>query len=303
MPVQLPPISRRRFLAGSLAAGAGLLVSHRLAAAEKTVDPDRFVLLADTHVREHADREHSGVNPATQFAKAREEYLQLDPFPAATITAGDCVFLEGHPGDYATLVALTHPVREAGLPVHFALGNHDHCENFWTALPKHRPADPPPVVDKHVSVIESPHANWFLLDSLHRTNFTPGQIGEQQRTWLAAALDARADKPALIVAHHNPQPGDTAGSGLQDTDALFDVLEPRKHVQAYFYGHTHRWGVSKHRGIHLVNLPTLVWVFDKAQPRGWVDGRLTADGIALELHSLDAAHPKHGEKVRLDWRG
>jgi 3',5'-cyclic AMP phosphodiesterase CpdA len=302
MPIHFPPITRRRFLSGSLAAGAGVLFSHGLLAAERAIDPNRFVLLADTHVWEHTDREHAGVNPAIQFARARAEYLQLDPFPAAAIVAGDCVFIEGHAGDYAVLVEILQPVREAGLPVYFALGNHDHRENFWAAFPKQRPADPPPVVDKHVSVIESPHANWFLLDSLQRANFTPGRMGKEQLTWLAAALDARADKPALIVAHHNPQPGDTAGSGLQDTDALFDVLEPRKHVQGYFYGHSHRWSVSSHRGIHLVNLPTLVWLFDKTQPRGWVDAQLASDGIKLELHSLDPTHRKHGEKVRLAWR-
>jgi Icc protein len=302
MPIRLPPISRRRFLSGSLAAGAGLLLPHQVLAAERVADPHRFVLLADTHVWEHTDREHSGVNPAIQFAKAREEYLRLDPFPAAAMIAGDCAFVEGQAKDYAALVELVRPVREVGLPIHFALGNHDHRGNFWTAFPKQRPEDPPPVVDKHVSVIETPRANWFLLDSLQRTNHTPGRLGHAQLAWLARALDARADKPALVMAHHDPQPGDTAGSGLQDTDALFDVLEPRKHVQAYFYGHTHCWKVSSHRGIHLVNLPTLVWLFDKSQPRGWIDARVAEDGIALELHSLNRAHPKHGERVELRWR-
>ena len=56
------------------------------------------------------------------------------------------------------------------------------------------------------------------------------------------------------------------------------------------------------RGIHLVNLPTLVWLFDKSQPRGWVDAHVGTDAISLELHSLDPSHPKHGEKVELKWR-
>jgi Icc protein len=302
MPIRLPPISRRRFLSGSFAAGAGLLLPHPLLAARRVADPHRFVLLADTHVWEHTDREHSGVNPAIQFTKAREEYLRLDPFPAAAMIAGDCAFIEGQAKDYAALVALLRPVREVGLPIHFALGNHDHRGNFWTVFPQQRPGDPPPVVDKHVSVIETPRANWFLLDSLQRTNHTPGLLAKAQLAWLARALDARADKPALVMAHHDPQPGNATGSGLQDTDALFDVLEPRKHVQAYFYGHTHAWKVSRHGGIHLVNLPTLVWLFDKSQPRGWIDARVAKDGISLELHALDRAHPKHGERLELSWR-
>ena len=56
MPIQLPPISRRRFLAGSLAAGAGMLLPRRLLADDVPVDPNRFALLADTHVWEHRDR-------------------------------------------------------------------------------------------------------------------------------------------------------------------------------------------------------------------------------------------------------
>ena len=89
------------------------------------------------------------------------------------------------------MVELVQPVREVGLPIHFALGNHDHRENFWTAFPKQRPDDPPPVVDKHVSVIETPRANWFLLDSLQRTNYTPGRMGDEQLAWAGFCQTAR----------------------------------------------------------------------------------------------------------------
>jgi hypothetical protein len=47
-----------------------------------------------------------------------------------------------------------------------------------------------------VLVIESPKASWFLLDSLHATNVTPGELGAQQHDWLAHELDARSDKAA-----------------------------------------------------------------------------------------------------------
>ena len=72
MPIHLPPISRRRFLAGSLAAGAGLLLP-RSAAAEAKVDPNRWALLADTHVWERRDGAYRGVKPAENFLQARAE--------------------------------------------------------------------------------------------------------------------------------------------------------------------------------------------------------------------------------------
>src|SRR5690349_15273546 len=73
MPITLPPlrslpaISRRRFLAGSLAAGAGLLLRRPLLAADETVqsvpvDPHRFALLSDTHIAADPKVAARGVN-------------------------------------------------------------------------------------------------------------------------------------------------------------------------------------------------------------------------------------------------
>jgi hypothetical protein len=56
-------------------------------------------------------------------------------------------------------------------------------------------------------------------------------------------------------------------------------------------------------GLHLVNLPAVAYVFMKGkQPSAWVDCILASDGMALELRSLDPAHPAHGKKTELKWR-
>jgi len=301
MPTHVSTISRRRFLAGSLAAGAGLLWPRPAVAAEPPVDPNRWALLADTHVWEHRDRLHGGVKPAENFALARRQILALRPRPAGVIITGDCVYIQGKPGDYAVLAEEVEPFRRAGLPVHFVLGNHDHRENFYRAFPGTKPAGEAPVPGKHVAMLPAPHANWFLLDSLQRTNYTPGRLGRAQLAWLAKALDARRDKPALLVMHHNPDPTGKS-EGLQDTAALMEVLLARKNVKAYVFGHTHRWQLGRREGIHLINVPATAWLFDKAQPRGWLDVKLHPGGATLVLNSLDGRHPKHGETVELKWR-
>ena len=302
MPIELPPISRRRFLSASLAAGAGLALPGRLLAEDVPVDPHRFALLADTHVWEHRDREHAGVKPAENFALARKEILALRPRPAAMIIAGDCVFIHGKPGDYAVLAEQVRPIREAGIPIHFVMGNHDNVPNFYATFPDAKPSGQPPLDGEHVGVVRAPRADWVLLDSLQKTNHTPGRLGEAQLKWLADTLDASPQKPALVVAHHNPDRNPKT-SGLQDTAALLDVLGPRKQAKAYFYGHSHAWRYGKtDEGIHLVNLPTLVWLFDKSQPRGWVDARLRPDGLDLTLSALDKNHPRDGQKLELKWR-
>jgi hypothetical protein len=314
MPVHLPPISRRQFLAGSLAAGAGWLLPGTADAAP-AADPNRWALLADTHIWERRDGLYHEVKPAVNLAQARAEILALRPPPAAAIVAGDTAFLEGHAADYALLLDLLKPIRTAGVPVHLALGNHDDRENFRKAIagdcPDFRaktrsvspkmglsPLPASPVAGKCVAVLETPRVNWFLLDSLQKTDVTAGALGKAQLDWLAQALDARRAKPAIVLAHHYLfLPG-----GLDDTDALLEVLIPRRQVKAYIFGHSHAWRHSTWEGIHLLNLPAVAWVFDNKQPHGWVDLTLTAAGAAVVLHALDKKHPKNGERLEMKWR-
>lgn len=301
MPIHLPPISRRRFLTGTLAAGAGLLLPRRLAAREPSTGANHFVLLADTHIAEDRDQELRGVKPVPAFEQAVGEILALDARPAGAIIAGDCAFLRGLGGDYATLRGAMKPLRQAGVPVHLALGNHDDREHILAAFPeaKTNVAGSPPD-RKLISVLETPHANWFLLDSLEKTNTSPGLLGGAQLAWLAKSLDARADKPALVLAHHNPSW--LLKTGLRDAEAMLDVLTSRKQVKAYFFGHTHEWHVGQHQDVHLVNLPAVAWAFTSVQPRGFVTAQLHPDGATLVLQSFDRKHAKHGEKIELKWR-
>ena len=298
MPIHLPPISRRQFLAGSLAAGAGLLLPGGACAAA-AADPNRWALLADTYIWERREGVYRDVKPAENLAQARREILALNPPPAATIVAGDTAFLQGHPADYAVLLDLLNPIRTAGVPVHLALGNHNDRDNFRKAIATSEPKTAPsPVADKHVAVLETPRANWFLLDSLDKTGVSEGLLGKAQLDWLAKALDARRSKPAIVLAHHYLfLPG-----GLDDTDALLEVLVPRRQVKAYIFGHSHAWRHTTWEGIHLLNLPAVAWVFEKSQPHGWVNLTLSAAGAAAVLHAFDKKHPKNGERLEMKWR-
>lgn len=227
-----------------------------------------------------------------------------DHRPAAGLILGDLALKDGQAGDYATFTDLLKPIRTAGTALHLTLGNHDHRERFVTALADQgdRPAG-----GRIASVVPTSRANLFLLDTLDVTDHPPGRAGEAQLVWLAKELDAHADKPAIVCGHHDPRleppPEGKPNWSLLDAADLFKVLEPRKHVKAYVYGHTHNWQVTAHpSGIHLVNLPPVAYPFKPELPSGWVHAAVRPDGMKLTLQSVDATHKAHGQVVDLKWR-
>jgi Icc protein len=301
MPISLPPLSRRQFLARSLAAGAACVLAPELHAESKATDPNAFALLSDTHLAADRSKIGRGINMADHFIAVSREVRAWPQRPAAVFINGDCAFNSGESGDYALLAEFLEPIRADQMPVHLLLGNHDNRERFWDVLRAEKTATRP-LADKQVALLKTPRANWFILDSLETTLSTPGLLGSGQLEWLGKALDANADKPALIMIHHNP--GISGGNiGLKDTAALFELLRPRKQVKAYFFGHTHHWEVTRDEsGIHLINLPPVSYLFHEGDPAGWVMANVEEKGIRLELRSLDTSHKAHGKPVNFDWR-
>jgi hypothetical protein len=302
MPLHVAPLSRRRFLAGSLAAGGSLLCLPTAWTAESGADAQRWALLSDTHIAADPAKVQRDVNMADNLHRVADQLRALSPRLAGVLINGDCALNSGLAGDYATLSGLLEPLWKADLAIHLTLGNHDDRPVFRQALAA-RLTDSRPLESRQVTIIESPQANWFVLDSLVTTNKTPGRLGSEQLAWLTQALDQRRDKPALVMAHHNPVFGQPARNmGLEDTKELFEVLVPRKHVKAYIFGHTHHWSVERHEGIHLVNLPPVAYLFKQGDPNGWVEAQLADDRVTFQLHALDPKHPANGQKLNLSWR-
>jgi len=310
MPIQIPSISRRRFLGTTLATGAGLVLgAGRFSALAEETDrsPDCWALLSDTHIPADRDRVLNGVCPVKNLIEIRKDILTCPKKPKGAIISGDCVFLQGLAEDYPTLLEEVQPLRDGGMSLHFVLGNHDHRSHFLNALAVHeKRADRPHIPDNYCSVLETPKVNWFFLDALQRTNDTPGLIGKSQLNWLARELDLRSNKPALLVAHHNLRfglPSEKQWEGhLKDSDDLWELILPRKQVKGYVYGHSHQWKCEAKDGVHLINIPATAWKFQAEEPTAWVLAELKADGIALTPRCLDPVHSAHDKTVNLVWR-
>ncbi|HEY3853070.1 MAG TPA: metallophosphoesterase [Verrucomicrobiae bacterium] len=325
MPVYLAPISRRRFLKGSLSTAA-LIVAGRSMAHETAGDGQSWALLSDTHIAADTNLIHNGANMASNLKTVAAEVIAWPTPVSGVLINGDLAFNAGKVEDYKTVLTLLEPMRKRGLPIHLTLGNHDHRERFWETLPDEKSVSPN-LADRQTAIVRTRYANWFILDSLIETQETPGRLGPAQRHWLSKALDENKDKPALVSLHHQPTFATASGNGaletgaeligvssslqnlaaaagaLQDTAELMEILRPRRHVKAYFFGHTHRWSVEHDSsGLCLINFPPVAYLFEKGRPNGWVHATLLADGARLELRCLDQKHKDHGQVVNLEWR-
>ena len=321
MPITLPPISRRRFLTSTLAAGAGALLPRELWALADERAIDRIALLADTHIAADPTAVRRDVNMAANLRAIATQILAMERKPSAVMIAGDIALASGQVADYQTVVELLRPLREGGLPVHLGMGNHDNRERFRQTLAKD-PMRQAIATPHEVLLIERPNADWIMLDSLQETKVTAGRIGDAQLAWLGRTLDERPqDKPVILMVHHPPlQASSRFGqatrpstqqvaaaveggfNGLLDSEALMDVILPRRQVKLLLFGHTHQWFRGSIDGLHLINLPTSAYVFTPAQTSGWVDCRIAAGGGLLRINCLDEKHALHGVETRLEWR-
>ena len=180
MPIHLT--SRRQFIT-QLGAAAALSSVESIAA---EVDESLIAILNDTHI--------GGQHPAsasipTNLRNTISYLLAMPKRPAAVIINGDLALKDGQRGDYEHFAKLIAPLRDAGVPLHLTMGNHDDREVFYDVLKSDKP-ESPAVESKHVGVVKLAGANLFLLDSLKATMVTQGLLGETRaslrKVWVFA---------------------------------------------------------------------------------------------------------------------
>ena len=273
-------ISRRQFLVKSLAALAGTIVIPKLFGEYTSMSPYRFALLADTHVNPPANLPYTHDNNLRRIV---HEITSGDSVPRAVFVVGDLAYMVGKSEDYQVFSGITERIRTAGIPLHLAIGNHDKHDNFWKMVPERNR----PVRDRHVAIISTKRANFFILDS--EDGKLTGHCGEDQLKWLAQALDAHPELPAITMIHRNE--GD-----IKDGVELLNVILPRKQVKAHFWGHVHKWEVSSTLGVHMIQLPSTAY-----GRTGWVDMTLNDDSAQLQVNTLEP-QPEIIKPITLKWR-
>ena len=187
MPFHLWPTTRRDFLAGLIAGGTSLALGHDAKAAK--AEPDAwFALLSDTHIDADPARINLKQNMADNLKAVVKDILKAPSKPVGLLINGDLARLDGQPGDYTVLLKLLDPIRQAGIPIHFTLGNHDDRGHFREAM-KPIVLTSSAVESKYVDSFNALGRRFVLLDSLDQVNHVEGTLGATQLAWLATELD------------------------------------------------------------------------------------------------------------------
>jgi len=197
------------------------------------------------------------------------------------------------------LKELYKPLSDAGIPLHVAMGNHDNRANFVEAFPEVKDLRDTAVEEKLVYVVRSPYADLYILDSLKAG--AAGTLGKEQIEWLKTNLDAAPDYPAILFLHHGPG-AKLESSPLSDATALVDAISDQDQVASIVFGHTHTWTNRDLEGIKLLNMPPVAYKFGQGKPLGWVDMRLTDEGVTYKLNTLDPESARNGETVTKKWK-
>jgi len=234
--------------------------------------PTRIVQFTDLHLYGAADGRLRGVAtlPALEAALATARAREA-PWTALLLT-GDLV--QDDPAGYQHVRRL---FGGSAVPVYCIPGNHDEQGPLRAALA----AAPFQVCGT------AEHGEWLLvmLDS-YQHGMAAGRLAASELARLDAALAARPDRHALVCLHHHPI---AAGSrwldtvGLENSAALFEVLDRHRNVRVLLWGHVHQCYDGERRGVRLLATPSTCAQFKPGSDNFAVDQR--PPGYRwLELH-------------------
>lgn len=291
-------VSRRRFF--QLAGLATLALPLRGWAALDTSGGDEVVILNDIHITGIPEEKipANAKDDDDHLRATVKQILALQKKPAAVIINGDLALAIGTAADYTVIRELIAPLRDAGIPVHLTLGNHDVRDIFMQAFPEMKSASALKE-HRHNSLIDLPSTRLILLDTLDQSPGPSGKLGAEQIAWILAKIDEVPTKQVVLIGHHNPQVGgDTSHykGGLVDTADFWPEIAKRDQVKAYIHGHTHEWTQAMENRIHIISTIACAYVFNKnTNATGWTSARFNAHGFQLKLNTLETDHAWNGE--------
>lgn len=196
----------------------------------------RLLHLSDPHVRRPGDPLSGRVETLPFFESAVAQVERLRPRPDLIVITGDivdCMLPEEYLLARGVLERLTIPTLV--LP-----GNHDARGPMRDILPAYLG---PVLGDECLAYVDER----FPLRVVALDSVIPmrgeGRLGPEQLGWLERTLAAGADRPTIVALHHPPFDvgiGFMDRLGLEDRDALLEILARYRQVVGVLAGHVHQ---------------------------------------------------------------
>ncbi|MBR4752678.1 MAG: metallophosphoesterase [Thermoguttaceae bacterium] len=237
----------------------------KLLAEDVPIDENIVAIFSDVHLYGSET-----VQQVVRFNQSVCKVLAMNPRPANLLIYGDVAYDQGTVENYELFRELIKPIEAAGINWEVAMGNHDRLENFRQVFPQ-RFERKALVEGRYVNIVETPHADFILLDSYLKGQVR-GEISPEQREWLVQTLKKYDDKPVFVGCHHH----------LADTK-IGDVLKACPGFVAYLHGHLHYYRTPVQEEIKTICFPSVGHWGDM----GFMTARLT-DKEATFVPDLDA---------------
>ena len=196
--------------------------------------PYRIVQLTDCHLFSDADGNVRDIVTRPRLDTVLRELRRRTPGPDLLVITGDTA----HDEALATYEAMHEALGDWVPRLRIVPGNHDD-RRLLRRVFADSCGDARGRVTFHVDT-----AGWQLigLDS-QLTGETPGELGDEQLTWLRSRLEVAPGLNTLLFVHHPPI---EVGSpwldeiGLQDAEALRLLLHEHQQVRLVACGHVHQ---------------------------------------------------------------
>ena len=235
--------------------------------------PIRLVQFTDLHLYGPAEGRLRGVATLPALEATLASARAQEPPCHALLLTGDLV--QDDPTGYEHVRQI---FGSSTVPVYCIPGNHDEPGPMRAAL------NVPPFQIGGTAE----HGGWLivLLDS-YQHGMASGRLAPGELARLDAALAAHREHHALVCLHHHPVAVasrwlDTVG--LENSDALFDVLDAHRNVRAVLWGHVHQAFDATRAGVRLLGTPSTCAQFKPGSDHFAIDPRPPAYRW-LELHA------------------
>jgi Icc protein len=228
--------------------------------------PVRLIQITDLHLFADPDAELRGVCPRARFenilAALKPERAGADRL----IITGDLT----HDDRRETYAALRELLADWIDMLRVIPGNHDERTAMRDVF------DDRVQVAAGRNVFSDEIGGWQLIGlDTHLSGSVAGRAGDEQLEWLAAQLQAAADRPTLLCLHHPPV---AIGSrwldevGLEDAAELSAILARHPHVRLVCCGHVHQELAIGGGGFNVLTTPATAVQFRPGAESLEIDG-------------------------------